>query len=148
VRLDPLCDFELKYRVVPLYEDTRKMVAPFGTLEAKLYGEGDVVFRGERLNAEGRFANHALRRSDGVNIPMVEGVCRTDDGAFLLFSMTGRTLPVSDDGFRRQNLTVLFQTEAEKYAWLNTAVCVLEGLISPDGMRARVLECIHELTAE
>ena len=89
--------------------------------------------------------NHARRRSDGVNLPDVHGVIRTDDGAFVLFTFQGRTLPTQDDK-RRQLLTVCFEAEDDRYLWLNTAICVLEGLITGHGqMRARIYSCVHEL---
>jgi hypothetical protein len=63
--------------------------------------------------------------------PDMHGVIRTDDGAFVL-------------------LTVCFEAEDERYRWLNTAICVLEGLISSPitgtgKMRARIYSCVHEL---
>ena len=93
--------------------------------------------------------NLARRRSDGVNLPDMHGVIRTDDRAFVLFTFQGRTLPTEDDK-RRQLLTVCFEAEDERYRWLNTAICVLEGLISSPitgmgQMRARIYSCIHEL---
>ena len=146
MRLEILCEMELTYRREPPYDGLLQMVVPYGTLEGSLYGEGDAVFRGERLRGTGRWANHARRRSDGVNLPDAHGIIRTDDDAFVLFVLQGRTLPAQDDT-RRQLLTVLFEADDERYRWLNTAVCVLEGVISPGtgSMRARVYACQHEL---
>ena len=147
MRLEHLCDLELTYRREPLYAGLSKLVAPYGTQEGSLYGEGEVVLRGERLSGAGRWANHARRRSDGVNLPDVHGVLRTEDGAFVLFGTQGRTLPPAADGTRRQLLTVWFEAEDARYRWLNTAVCPLERVIeSASGtMRARVYSCVHEL---
>jgi hypothetical protein len=149
MQLEHLCDLELAYRQEPLYEDVLKMVLPYGTLEGSLYGEGDATFRGERLSGTARWVNHAHRRSDGVSLPDVHGVIRTDDGAFVLFTFQGRSLPTQDDK-RRQLLTVCFEAEDERYHWLNTAICVLEGVISSSPtdigkMRARIYSCVYEL---
>jgi hypothetical protein len=149
MQLEHLCDVELTYRREPLYEDLLKMVVPYDTLEGSLYGEGDGAFQGQRLSGTARWVNHARRRSDGVNLPDMHGVIRTDDGAFVLFTFQGRTLPTQDDK-RRQLLTVCFEAEDERYRWLNTAICVLEGLISSPitgtgKMRARIYSCVHEL---
>ena len=39
-----------------------------------------------------------------------------------------------------------FEAEDDRYLWLNTAICVLEGLITGHGqMRARIYSCVHEL---
>ena len=68
VRLEHLCEMDFTYRREPLYDDLFKYVAPYGTQEAGLYGEGDAVFRGARLSGLARFLNHARRRSDGVSL--------------------------------------------------------------------------------
>ena len=145
MQLEYLCELELAYRQEPFYEDLLKMVVPYGTVEASLYGEGDATFRGQRLSGTARWVNHARRRSDGVNLPDVHGVIRTDDGAFVLFTFQGRTLPTQDDK-RRQLLIVCFEAEDDRYLWLNSAICVPEGLITGHGrMRARIYSCVHEL---
>ena len=50
MRLEPVCDLKLAYRREPLYAGLLKLVAPYGTPEGSLYGEGEVDFRGARLN--------------------------------------------------------------------------------------------------
>jgi hypothetical protein len=65
--------------------------------------EGDATFSGQRLSGTARWMNGG--RSDGVNQPDVHGVIRTDDEAFVLFTLQGRTLLGRDDK-RRQLLTV------------------------------------------
>jgi hypothetical protein len=149
MQLEHLCDLDLAYRQEPLYEAALKMVVPYATLEGSLYGEGDATFTGHRLTGTARWVNHARRRSDGVNLPDVHGVIRTNDGAFVLFTFQGRSLPAQDDK-RSQLLTVCFEAEDERYRWLNTAVCVLEGVISTAvtgtiKMRAHIYSCVHEL---
>jgi hypothetical protein len=145
MQLEHLCDLDITYRQEPLYEDILKLVVPYGTAEASLYGEGDGTFTGQRLSGTARWVNHARRRSDGVNLPDVHGLIRTDDGAFVLFTFQGRTLPTEDEK-RRQLLTVCFEAEDERYRWLNTAICVLEGVITGAGkMRARIYSCVHDL---
>lgn len=55
----------------------------------------------------------------------------------------GRTTFVGEQGV--QLLRMLFETEAEKYQWLNAALCVVEGMIVETHMRARVYVCVHDL---
>jgi hypothetical protein len=93
MRLEHLCDMEFTYRREPPYDVPFQYVVPYGTQEASLYGEGDAVFRGERLSGTARFVNHARRRSDGVNLPSAHGIIRTDDGAFVLFVLEGGRTP-------------------------------------------------------
>ena len=137
MQLQHLCDYELTYRSQPLYGGPVKYVVPYGTSEGSLYGEGDGSFCGERLSGTARWVNHARHRSDGVNLPNVHGIIRTEEGSHVLFTFQGRTLPVVDDK-RRQLLAVLFEAEDERYAWLNSMVCVLEGLFVPEANRMRV----------
>lgn len=145
MQLEHLCDMELAYRRESLYEDLLQMVVPYDTLEGSLYGEGDATFQGQRLSGTARWVNHARRRSDGVNLGDLHGVLRTNDGAFVLFTFQGRTLPAQDDR-RRQLLTGYFEADDERYRWLNTAICVVEGVLSGAGkMRARIYSCVHEL---
>jgi hypothetical protein len=60
----------------------------------------------------------------------------------LFFSLQGRTYFAGEQG--RQMLLMLFETEAEKYRWLNTSLCVFEGLIVAGEIRAKVYECIGD----
>ena len=145
MRLEPICEMEFTYRGNSVYEGPFHYVVPYGTQEASLYAEGDAIFRGGRLNGSGRFINHARRRSDGVNLPSVHGIIRTDDGAFILFVMEGRTPPV-EAGKRRLVSAVFFESDDERYKWLNSAVCVLEAELKSSGVTsARVYQCVDEL---
>ena len=145
MRLEHLCDMDFTYRREPLYDGPFQYVVPYGTQEGSLYGEGDCVFRGYRLSGTARFVNHARRRSDGINLPSAHGIIRTDDGAFVLFVLDGRTPPAHEDK-RRILASVLFESDDERYQWLNSAVCVLEGDIRVSGTAiTRIYTCVHEL---
>jgi hypothetical protein len=145
MRLEHLCEMDFTYRREPLYDELFKYVVPYGTQEASLYGEGDAVFRGEQLSGTARFVNHAKRRSDGVNLPDADGIIHTDDDAFVLFTLQGRT-PPPQDGKRRLLSTVFFEAEHERYTWLNSAICVLEAVLTSGGTtHTRIYTCVHEL---
>ena len=145
MQLELVCEMDFSYRTGPLYDGPFQYVVPYGTQEASLYGEGDAVFRGERLSGTARFVNHARRRSDGVNLPSVHGIIRTDDGGIVLFTLEGRTL-TPQDGKRRLLSSILFESEAERYRWLNDAVCVLEGSLRSGGTTStRIYRCVPEL---
>jgi hypothetical protein len=145
VRLEPLCEMDFSYRREPPYDHLFTYVAPYGTQEAGLYGEGDAVFRGERLSGTARFVNHARRRGDGVNLPDVHGILRTDDGALVLFAVQGRTPPPLD-GKRRVLGSVWFEAEDARYAWLNSAFCVMEAVLTSGGTtHSRIYACVAEL---
>jgi hypothetical protein len=79
-------------------------------------------------------------------LPDAHGVIRTADDALVLFSLTGRTV-WTEAGPGRQVLTTLFESQDERYAWLNGVYCVLEGAIDPErlAMRARIYICVNDL---
>ncbi len=62
----------------------------------------------------------------------------------------GRTIWIGAEGHRkgRQVLMILFEAEAERYRWLNDAVCILEGVIDPRALTMApmpVYVCVNEL---
>ena len=143
MRLEHLCDLELAYRTMSNLGADFVLVKPYGTEEGAGYGEGDGQVSGTQLKGTLRWVNHPRRRSDGVMLPEAHGVILTDDRATLLFSLQGRTVFTGDQG--HQLLQVLFETDEERYRWLNVALCVLEGVIDAGRMRARVYVCVNEL---
>ena len=85
-------------------------------------------------------ADHLLVHTDGSAVPDVRLVLRTDDGALIQMEYKGvlraprevmmrfgkpETLKPEEYYFR---VTVYFETAAEKYNWLNSAVCVGYGI--------------------
>jgi hypothetical protein len=145
MQLDYLCEMELSYRAEPLSQRHLVLVRPYGSEEGSAYGEGDGTVSGPALQGRVRWVNHPHRRSDGVMLPDAHGVIMTEDGAAILFTLQGRTVFAQGQG--QQLLTVLFETEAEAYRWLNTTVCLLEGLISSGmtHMQARIYVCRSDL---
>src|SRR4051794_5256231 len=137
MRLEFLCDLQLTYREEPFYGGILAMVKPYGGEEGSGYGEGEAVLTGEKLSGKMRWVNHPHRRSDAVMLPDLHGIIATDDGAFVLISLQGRT--VFQDGMGMQLLTVTLESQDERYRWVNNAHCVLEGIIvgTRGTMRAR-----------
>lgn len=147
MRLTYLCDIEL------VSEGTPTLARPYGGEEGTGFGEGSGRVSGERLSGTLRFANYPHRRSDGVMLPDLRGAIATKDGASILFTMRGRT------AFRRtdqgplgcQMVWTLFETEDQRYRWLNDELCVMEGkVVVEQGRpvmvgRARVYVCENEL---
>ncbi|MGH3139946.1 MAG: hypothetical protein ACRDQE_09445 [Gaiellales bacterium] len=140
MRLEWLCDMDLAYRT----EFT--LVRPYGSEEGSGYGEGDGRVEGPRLSGAVRWVNHPHRRSDQTMLPDAHGLITTDNGSAVLFSLAGRTNWVGDSGI--QVLTVTFESEADGYRWLNSAMHVFEGVIDPDALviRAKIYSLVHELT--
>jgi hypothetical protein len=136
---------ELVYREESLYGGKFLLVKPYGGEEGTGYGEGDGTVSGGKLSGNVRWVNHPHRRSDGAMLPNFQGVIVTEDQALIMLSVQGRTFFEDDAG--KQLLTAFFETDNERYHWLNKAVCVLEGIISRErlSMQARVYTCVHEL---
>ena len=147
MRLDYLCDMDLAYREESFGDFV--LARPYGTEEGAGYGEGDGQVTGERLRGTVRWVNHPRRRSDRTMLPDAHGLIRTEDSADILFSLQGRTGWVDSGGRRkgRQVLVALFESQAERYRWLNDLVCILEGEIDPESgkMHSRIYACLNEM---
>ena len=145
MQLEHICDMELTWRVEPLTGEQFMLVRPYGGEEGSGWGEGDGTVTGPRIQGKMRWVNHPHRRSDGGMLPDAHGLIMTHDNAVILFSLQGRTVFEQEQG--RQLLGVLFESEVESYRWLNSSLCVLEGLVNvePLRMRARVYACRSDL---
>ena len=143
MRLEPLCAFDLHYT------SDFHLARPYGNESGTGWGVGDGRVTGERLTGTAQWSNQPARRGDGAMLPNARGVVATDDGAEVVFDLTGRTVFVDRDGEEvgRQLLLVLLESEDGRYAWLNNAVCVGDGVISPETMTMHldVFQCVSEL---
>ena len=143
MQLEYICEMELVYREEPLYNAKFLLVRPYGGEEGTGYGEGDGSVTGSRIQGKLRWVNHPHRRSDGIMLPDAHGIIVTNDNALILFTLQGRT--VFDQSQGKQLLSVIFEAEAEPYRWLNESLCVLEGLIESEHMRAKIYACHSDL---
>jgi hypothetical protein len=132
-----LCDMEVDYREEPLYDDTFILVRP--------YGSEDGTVTGSKLSGKVRWVNHPHRRSDVVMMPDIDGVLQTEDGALILFSQQGRTLPTQDQK-RRMILQTTFEAEDQRYVWLNNTFCLFEGVIdlTTGHVQGRIFACEYD----
>ena len=81
------------------------------------FGEGSCE---GRVSGAFRGTNHARRSPDGTFEPDYHGVIETDDGAAILFHLTGYGLP--DDG--RAIVSLKHVCGDERYEWLNRTLCL------------------------
>ena len=143
MRLEPLCAFDLHYT------SDFHLTRPYGNESGTGWGVGDGRVTGKRLTGTAQWSNQPARRGDGAMLPNARGVVATDDGAEVVFDLTGRTVFVDRDGEEvgRQLLLVLLESEDGRYAWLNNAVCVGDGVISAVTMTMHldVFQCVSEL---
>jgi hypothetical protein len=140
MRLEHVCDIEL------VYTSRLVIVRPYGSEEGAGYGEGEGTVTGERLQGTVRWTNHPRRRGDGMSLADAHGIILTHDGARIVFALAGRAV-FGERGRGGQLLSALFESDDERYLWLNDSFCVLEGAIDNQrpGMRAHVYNCINEL---
>jgi hypothetical protein len=93
----------------------------------------------------GRFRgmNHPrVRRSDDVYLPDFQGVIETDDGARIGFDLHGFGRPRGED--REIVAAITHTTGDERYARLNSALCVLAGEAANKEIRLDVAELVWE----
>ena len=125
-----LCDIHIDFEPADMF------ATPVGTRLNLIARQGTV--QGERLRGEivPGSGDAVLMGSDGVSRLDVRGTIRTHDGALVFMTNTGRIqLPpdvlarfaagetiTSDEMWARS--CPLFETSAEGYEWLNTAVTV------------------------
>lgn len=111
----------------------------------QLYGTMEGALTGERLRGNLRLTNLAGRRADNVNLPTLRGVLTTQDGVSVWVEMDGVAMLRSTDQARLFVTAVRFRTGDERYAWLNTTLGVLEGILDSVGVggvaRGRLFEC-------
>jgi len=146
VRLEPVCTFEWSYDADGRVSGGYVLLRPFGGDDGAGYGEGSGTVTGNRLAGTCVWSNQPRRRGDGRMLPDVRGLIVTDDGAEVLFTLTGVTV-FTDDGRGGQNLVGTFTAEGEHYAWVNDLVCVAEGVIVPaaNTILIHVYAAINEL---
>ena len=142
MKLNLLCKMELRY------SGDFHLARPYGNEAGTGWGIGDGVVTGDRLAGTTQWSNQPTRRGDGVMQPNARGVIATADDAEVIFDLTGRTVFLERNGEEvgRQLLTVLFESEDDRYTWLNNTVCVGDGLIDPIALTARI--DVFTLTSE
>jgi hypothetical protein len=111
----------------------------------RLYGTMEGRLVGERLQGELRLTNLAERRADNVNLPTLRGVLTTDDGAAIWVELDGIATLRASDNARVFVTACRFRTGDERYAWTNTVLGVLEGVLGTIAVggtaRGIVFEC-------
>lgn len=118
--------------------------------DGQLYGTMEGRLAGDRLSGRLRLTNLAARRGDNVNLPTLRGVLTTDDDAVVWIELDGIATLRPSDSARVFTTAVRFRTGAPKYAWLNTVLAVLEGVLDSVGVggvaRGRMYACHPTLT--
>ena len=140
MRLEPLCELELAF------EGDVDDIRP-GGLDGRLYGTGSGRATGPRLRGAVRWTNHPRVRADGTTLPALHGAIATDDGARIVFELTGLSTLLDGGPHRDTRAAGTFVAADERYLWLNDCFCVCEGAFdgATRSVRFRVFECVNEL---
>jgi hypothetical protein len=124
-----------------------------------LFGASGGLFDGSRLRGEvlAGGGDWALFRTDGAMTLDVRLTLRTHDGALVHMTYGGRWITPPElrtdlaDPVRRHEIdptryyfrtNPLFETGAERYAWLNDIVCVGSGYLVEGGIAYKVAEVV------
>ncbi len=72
-------------------------------------------------------------------MPDAHGVIETDDGARVLFYLTGYSRPIEGSPNLRAIVSpATFETDDDRYRWLNDVIAVGEGVIDFETLRLRL----------
>lgn len=114
----PLFEGELRYT---------SLVALSYQPGGQIYGTMEGEVSGDRLSGHFQLTNLALMRPDNVNT--LRGLLTTDDGAQAYVEWDGFATLRPSDQARVFVTSLSFRTGDPRYAWLNTVVGVVEGVL-------------------
>lgn len=137
MRLEHIFDLDLRY------EGEYVVVRPYGGLDGVGYAAGAGRASGPRVEGDVRFSNNPRVRGDGILLADLAGAIVTDDGARIVFSLTG--LGRKDENGRSFSvaLAMILESDDERYAWVNETLCVAKAKV----VGRRVEIGVHRLHA-
>jgi hypothetical protein len=138
MRLEHLFDLELRY------EGEYVVVRPYGGLDGVGYASGTGRATGPRVKGAVRFSNNPRVRGDGVLLADLAGSISTDDGAWIVFSLSGLGRKDANGRSFTVVLAMTLESDAEHYGWVNEALCVAEASV----VGRRVQMQVHRLVTE
>ena len=138
MNLVPICEMTMHYTWTD-YVDYGVGGQYVGTL--------DGTVRGDRLRGTLKAVNVPTKRPDNVNCPTVRGIIVTDDGAKIYFEFNGIALLRPGDNARVFTTSLSLRTGDVRYAWVNTTVGAVEGILNTttDHLHLRAFGCENEL---
>ena len=118
MRLEHIFDLDLRY------EGEYVVVRPYGGLDGAGYAAGTGRATGPRVEGSVRFSNNPRVRGDGVLLADLAGAIATDDGARIVFSLTGLGRKNENGRSFDVALAMTLESDDERYEWANEALCV------------------------
>jgi len=109
----------------------------------QFYGVMEGSISGDRLSGTLELTNLARRRPDNVNTPTLRGLLTTEDDEQIWVELDGLAMLRPADEARVFVTACRFLAGSVRFAWLNTLVGVLEGVLDTGTgvARARMFEC-------
>jgi Protein of unknown function (DUF3237) len=132
VELEHVFDLDLRY------EGEYVVVRPYGGLDGAGYASGMGRATGPRIAGAVRFSNNPRVRGDGVLLADLAGAIVTDDGARIVFSLHGLGRKDANGRSYSVALAMTLETDDERYAWVNEALCVAEASVVGRRVRMKV----------
>ncbi|HEY7694456.1 MAG TPA: DUF3237 family protein [Gaiellaceae bacterium] len=138
MRLEHIFDLDLRY------EGEYVVVRPYGGLDGVGYAAGTGRATGPRIEGDVRFSNNPRVRGDGVLLADLAGVIAADDGARIVFSLTGLGRRNANGRSFDVALAMTLESDDEQYGWANEALCVAEATV----VGRHVTMQVHRLLVE
>jgi hypothetical protein len=138
MRLEHVFDLDLRY------EGEYVVVRPYGGQDGVGYAAGSGRATGPQVEGDVRFSNNPRVRGDGVLLADLAGAIATDDGARIVFSLMGLGRRNLDGRTFDVALAMTLESDDERYAWVNHALCVAEATV----VGRRVKMEVHRLFVE
>ena len=138
MRLEHIFDLDLRY------EGDYVVVRPYGGLDGVGYAAGAGRATGPGVEGSVRFSNNPRVRGDGVLLADLAGAIATDDGARIVFSLNGLGRKGEKEGVFDAVLAMTLESDDERYAWVNEALCVAETRV----VGRRVEMHVHRVLAQ
>ncbi len=138
MKLTPICEMTMHYTWLD-YVDYGVGGQYVGTLEGAVTGD--------RLRGTLKSVNIPTKRPDNVNCPTVRGIIVTDEGAKIYFEFNGIALLRPEDKARVFTTSLSLRTGDARYAWVNTIVGAVEGILNTttEQLLLRAFACENEL---
>ncbi len=135
MRLEHIFDLNLRY------EGEYVVVRPYGGLDGVGYAAGAGRADGPLVHGDVRFSNNPRVRGDGILLADLSGAIAADDGARIVFSLSGLGRKAADGRTFDVVLAMTLESDDERYAWANEALCVAEATV----VGRRVTMRVHRL---
>jgi hypothetical protein len=135
MRLEHIFDLDLRY------EGEYIVVRPYGGLDGVGYAAGGGRATGPLVEGDVRFSNNPRVRGDGVLLADLAGAIATDDGARIVFTVTGLGRKNDDGRSFAVALAMTLESDDARYSWANETLCIAEARV----VGRRVTMHVHRL---